>query len=494
MGAREWSADPSPIELLRAAVTTCTPSNPSIDQALLDRRAETLNLFNQEWKYGSPPMSLWPALKGIRPPASEHPLGRLRLVDDIGALKSFVEKIVVDPEGAQELQVENCDQLWLVLRRLPPSTTNDEIAALVMDMISRLRRLGLKVRSSMFELGMYYAALSLSIPTFKHFFTQWKYSGNPTMHFGAQIIEGLYHAVDTKLFINPSYDTRPLLKMVTGEGIPGRSLKDATIVYDKLLATIRQEPRLVLHLLCLLTALQSDVFLYRLWDKFLRRASSWNEEIFYGAYHVVQALIKFQRSETALDFLESLAKQCNGTLPHLTTAPNLHVLTDDRIVGKGLPDLLNDTDYQSLIDTRFQDMEQRLGIRWEGEHQVHQNIALNTATGSWSEFTDHPLITIDGDCSGYDDMSRLCPEIATHGCSKSPEELGQIAELLQELEGNVQPVQVELPTNPATQLNYTQSLPQFRWCPQHLPIQFSDCLIPTSTNQPQRWTPTFSQV
>lgn len=491
--AREWSPEPTPVDLLHAVVTTSNPSTTiSIDEESLHRRSKTLNLFEQEWKLGRPPPSLWPALKGIRSPASDLPLGRLSLINDLSSLKSFLGEVVVDSDGADELQIDNCKQLWLALRRLPPSTTDMEIAAFVMDVISRLKRLDLKIRSSMFELGMYYAALSLSKPTFTHFFTQWKYSGNPKMYFAGPVLEGFYHALNAKLLVDPTYDTRPLLRLITGEGILGPTLKGATVVHDKFLATIRQEPRDMLHLLYLLTALQSDVFLYRLWDKLLKKTEVWDQDIFHGAYLVVQALIKFQRSETAFDFLESLAKQCDGTLPHLITLQNLHILTEDRIVGAGLSGLLSDADYQDLIDTQLRSMEQRLGIIWQNYSHAYQNVSPGTGTSneSWVEFTDKPLITMDGDCGGYDDISRLYPELVAHGCSKSPDALGQIVEILDELDGSTLPVRAEIPKGSGiSSSNAMHPLPQFRWCPQHMPVQFSDCLPPNLVDRSQGWTP-----
>ncbi|KAJ5937221.1 hypothetical protein N7454_004876 [Penicillium verhagenii] len=484
---RYRSIVPSPTQLLRFSFNTSNNIRPGHDPEGLSHR-QVQQLLDAEWKLGSPPAALWLPLRGVHPINRRQDTLLLNFVTDVPALKATIEKMVVDSEGAARLQVKNCTLLAQALRRCQSHNTYSEIVALLSDILARLERLKLPIYSQFCELGIYYAALDLSFPALQRFLAAWQRKTAVRLTFGDRIVQAFSSAVNAKLFEVPTYDTSPLLATITGEGgVPSD-------VHSILFESLCHDQHDFAALLRLLAGIGSDEILYGFWAVFLQTLDTKDLEACRSAYSVILVLIQSGRSETARDFLEDISKQCSGTLPYIDASHNLQALLKDPIAGESLADLVTDEDYKKLLEAGFSNMEQRLGIKWQesqkqiGDRKVHSGVNPNSL---WATFTDQPLFTIDGNSAGYDDIARLYPELLAHGCSKSREELGQVVDLLNDYDGDVYNVTVQLNLDQKQWEAFQAEFPtvEFRWCPQQSPIEFSDSSPPASTDQSERWTP-----
>ncbi|KAJ5745224.1 hypothetical protein N7520_010406 [Penicillium odoratum] len=472
----------SPSQLLRYSVTAsnCVHHENDPDKML---RSQALGLLDAEWKLG-PPAALWLPLKGVRPATLKPGEILLDAVTDLRALKSIIEMIAFNEDGGMRLQTNDCLALEKALRRCQSHNTYSEIIAVLSDTIARLERLKLPIDHHLFELGVYYAALDLSIPALQQFLRSWERQAAERMTYGDQIVRALTSAVNAKFFEIPNYDPSSLLAEITGEG------GTASDMLNILSHSVRPDQHSFAALLRLLARIGSDEPLYKFWGEFLQTFDSKDSGVCRSAYSVVLILVQSGRSETALDFLDDISKQCNDMLPHIETSYNLQALLKDPIVGRSLANLVNDECYKRLLEMGFIDMEQRLGLKWQETQgqpdcSTHSGVSLNSL---WANFTDQPLISVEGDCAGYDDISRLYPELQAHGSSKSRQELGQVVDLLNDYDGDVYNVTAQLSLEQGESFQSQFSSVEFRWCPQQSPIEFSDS-PPTLTDQSERWTP-----
>lgn len=484
--------DPAPSELLRITLTAAT--TPVIEnEPTSTLRKQVLKLLDTEWKLNSPPPALWCALKGVYPMFRNEEVGRLRAVEDLSSLRHVVERLAIDKQGAVRMQRRNCEVLREVLGRCQRHNTSTEILSTLSDIITRLQRLELFIKPQLYELGMYYAALDLSAPALRKFLEAYHQlaSSQVIPVAGGRVIRALIAALESALFENPHHNTKLLLAEVTGEGEAKPQSRPALL--DTLLGTLDSDWQNWAMYLRLLSRLQSSQTLESSWSRFLEVLDSEDQRVCHSAYTVVVALIQAGRSEIAVKFLEDISQRSEDNLPFIATFGNLQALLDDPVVGDALPDLVQGNHYEELLETRLKNMEQRLGIQWKDTQRSTDNKAhFGITPGSpWTIFKDQPLFTIDGNCAGYEDSTRLYPELQAHGCSKSTRDLGRLVNLLDEQDGNVQDIVTHLDFDKVRLEWFHSEFPdlQLRWCPEHSPIEFSDSLLPTMLEQPSDWTP-----
>ncbi|RJE17568.1 hypothetical protein PHISCL_10096 [Aspergillus sclerotialis] len=120
-------------------------------------------------------------------------------------------------------------------------------------------------------------------------------------------------------------------------------------------------------------------------------------------------------------------------------------------------------------------MERRLGIQWQTAELVHTSISNSQCVASGK-----PLLSIEGDCTGFDSIERLIAGIRHLGCSKSLDDLGMVADLLNEHDGS------EIPVCLSTLDDGPYHL---AWRPQCSPIEFSNAPLPASHNSSKPWSP-----
>lgn len=416
---------------------------------------------------------------------------RLPHVADLSTLRNVAESLAVDETGAVKLQGNRCKNLRGALERCERHHTYAEILAFLSDIITRLQRLKLPVQPQLLELGLYYAALNLSAPALGAFSQRYKKSipSQGTPGAGESIFHTLLEALESALFENPQYNTSLLLGELTGEGEAAR--QDQFTLHDILLGAPDQDRQNWSTYLCILAKLQSDKTLQTLWNRYLKVLDTKDESTCHSAYEVVLALTQAERSDTAARFLEDISQRSNDTLPYIATLPSLQQLIDDQVVGETLPDLVGDGDYEKLLQSHLENIEQRLGIAWQdaqgpGTRRAHVGVACKPP---WAVFADQPLLTMDGDSAGYDDPARLYPELQAHGCSKSLDDLGQLVNLLNEQDGNTQELVIQSDRNQRRSMQTKYGSLSLRWCPEHSPIEFSGSPLPALSSQPREWTP-----
>ncbi|KAJ5984304.1 hypothetical protein N7481_006403 [Penicillium waksmanii] len=473
------SSDPSPSELLRATLlgsVTSKTNNKTNDE----KSRRVLELLDFQWQRGSPPPSLWYALKGVSPAAYTQGQSRLLSIATLSSLRDVTERLAVNDQGSDLLQA-NLKTIILRCRTKHPST---EVLSTLGDIVVRLQRLKLLIDPTLYELGMYIAAQNLSSEAFYRFFTGLLELNPGQLHVenGFEIVEALYETVRQELFETPHYDTTHILAEITGE-YDAMSESGHVRFHDILRSKLKDDRHLTswTNYLCLLSRLQSGEPLIKLWNDFLDTFPEESQETLHSMYNVVLDLVRARRSETAAKFLEGISIRNGDNLPHIATFQSLQEILDDSFICETLADIAGDQ-YDALLEVAFKHVEQRLGIRWEKAQQPENEAHISiTADSPWSVFEDHPLLTIDGDCAGYDDPSRLYAELQASGCSRSPNQLGQIVELLHDNDG----IGLEVVPDGVSEID----IPELRWCPRHSPVKFSHAELPPMSDRSREWTP-----
>ncbi|KAJ5169002.1 uncharacterized protein N7482_004596 [Penicillium canariense] len=479
--------DLSPSQLLRFILTSSNHlGNESGSNSTLRKHA--LFLIDTEWVSGNPPPALWCALKGIHPTNRKEEAERLSSVNNLSSLKTVIERLAVDRQGAKlfNYQIRATE----VMHRCEEYNTYTEIVSALSDINTRLKRLDLPKLTT--NDGLYYAALDLAMPAFQQFLYTRQEARYYRLSFanGGSVINALSESIDSVLFERPDYDTKFLLAGLTGEGDESRRTRPT--LHDVLHEAREQDRRNWSTYLCVLARIHSRHALIKSWKLYMAEFDSSRRDACHLAYNVVLALVRSGRSEEAAILLEDISQRSRDNLPHIATLHNLQVLLDDPAVSEALPDLIQGHQYEELLETRLQNMEARLGIRWEGVNGQGKNKAhVGVMPGSpWAVFKDQPLLTIDGDCAGYEDPVRLYSEIQAHGCSKSRSDLRQIVDLLNEHDGMAQRVEV-WPLDPGMQEIFQTDFSslEFQWCPEHSPLEFTDSPLPALSNWSENWTP-----
>ena len=482
--------EPSSAELIRSILTVSTGSTIQSDNNA-NLRKGNLQLLDAGWDLGSPPPALWYALKGLYPLNREAGTKRLHSATDLSSLKHFTERLLNSPEGASRLQRNGCKSLWTVLLRCQKQNTYSEIVSVMTDIIARLERLKVPISLPLLELGMYYAALSLSITTLENFFDRHQRLGDGQLdpEAGSRVVRALLAAVESVDFEDKSFNRNLLLFNVTGEGgLSSLSPKWHTAFHR----AVHDDNNLLASYLCLLSTLRSNSTLERSWDRLLGNLDFENEVDCHYAYNVVLSLAQSQRSAKAAAFLDDISVRNHDDLPNIATFKKLKELLDYPVVCAALRELVSDDSYRSVVENCLDNIEQRLGIRWQDVHNIPGRKAHFSVTSNshWEVFEGKPLMTIDGDCAGYDDISRLYPEIEANGCSKSPFHLAQIVELLHEHDGHSQYVDIHpgrTIISSASSADFSHL--DFQWCVQHSPLELRDTQTPVLTNINHQWTP-----
>ncbi|KAJ5221058.1 uncharacterized protein N7469_009945 [Penicillium citrinum] len=477
--------DPSPLELLQATLLGSVTSKTKC-QTDADRNRQILDLIEPQWQGGYLPPPLWHALKGVSSTGFKEAEGRLKSITTISSLKDVTERLVIDVDGARSLQ----SQLPGIISRCRGQHSSAELLSVFGDIIVRLQRLKLPINSDTYGLGMELAAENLSSVAFHRFFTGFIRSpkGIQISHLH-NVIQILYETVRQELFESPHYDTTHILAEITGEYdafSENGNIRLHDFLYSKLGGSqddFHADLATWTNYLCLLSILQSREPLISSWKAFMKSFRSETSSNLHSMYSVVLALSRVGRSETAAKFLEDISIRNGDSLPSLTEFPHVREILNDSVLCQVLVDIVGNHEYEALLELAVGDIERRLGLQWVTAQQSEIGAHSSITPGSlWTSFEHQPLFTIDGDCAGYDNPSRLFSELEVSGCSRSPDQLGQIAELLHEHDGSGFEV---------TSHNHsTGGIPRFKWCPQHSPIEFSHSQLPVSSDRTGKWTPT----
>ncbi|GLB07937.1 hypothetical protein AtubIFM57258_003305 [Aspergillus tubingensis] len=177
----------------------------------------------------------------------------------------------------------------------------------------------------------------------------------------------------------------------------------------------------------------------------------------------------------AMDYLQEVSKHSQGMLPGISEFKDVNRLLESEVIGPLLPRMAGEKEYLKLLEAQLIQIEHKLGLSWDSEGPFHTNIS-----DPHSIISDIPLFNIDGDSTGYESVARLITEINASGCSRSATDLGKIAELLEEHEGDIIPV--SLPSTEGQDEEYA-------WFPQYSPVQCSGASPSAGKEGTESWTP-----
>ncbi|PLN86329.1 hypothetical protein BDW42DRAFT_93281 [Aspergillus taichungensis] len=465
-------------QLLQFALTGSKPPIED-DRAGLNRDLCFNELFLEEWPL---PTNSNPSLGSVIQEKTEaaedgdmpgDPKGDAQLLQN---LRSYIEKNVQNGRQCALLQDDECKPLMRALSLCQEHHSYGEILMFINAAIHRIEVLRAPVSEDLRFLGMYYACLAFSAPALQHHLDNFGRSCSRHLTLEKSVI--LVRALDTTLqvlaFQRPDFDAGAMLSVVAGESGPAppprRTLHG--ILYWDSLENGSEDIGLYLTLLA---RLRSDSLLCRIWKQTLDKMTASSFPAFESTYGFVKTFVDTGKPQDAVTYLRQISKRSNDTLPNISRFPGLSGLLADGEVSQTLPELAGPEEYLRMLETQTGDMESRLGIRWQPEMSHHTDISDPSTS-----FTNQPLLTIDGESSGYESAQRLIAEIHTFGCSKSTADLGSIANLLDEHDGESIPVCVSREEGHPL---------EFCWFPQRSPVEWFSPSFPLSTDMSRPWSP-----
>ncbi|KAB8239495.1 uncharacterized protein BDW43DRAFT_6443 [Aspergillus alliaceus] len=468
----------TPSQLLRFALTGTTKQagglegDSRIDQHLLE-------LFSEPWPSNTPPPP--PLWNFVQRGTSGSDRKRWRVLRNLSRLRGleqlhvWIEKNVNDECGSTLLQSEGCKNLAQVLERSQRYSSYAEILSTINGVITRLEKLRVPISGSLFTLGMYYSCCAFSAPSLKRHIESYLILGPRRLdpESCGTLVSALLVSLRLLSFREPGHDTSEMLNIITGENAGGHR-SEYNLHSIMCWADHQDSTQPIGQYLSLLARLKSDRILQELWDQMMKGLGPGSPHVFQSAYDCVKALIDVGSHTKAIFYLKQISKSANGNLPGLSKFQDLRGLLAARGMAEALPQLAG-TESLSILEAQLEDMEKRLGVTWNRQRSLHTSIANPLCISS-----ERPLLTIDGDSTGYDSNVRLIAEIEAIGCSKSMLELGKIATLLDECEGG----QIHVSISSQEAAHY-----DFFWFPQRSTIEFPDnhTLVERRPNEP--WSP-----
>ncbi|KAE8134777.1 hypothetical protein BDV38DRAFT_254182 [Aspergillus pseudotamarii] len=396
-------------------------------------------------------------------------------IQNLNHLRSLIERNVNDPLGGMFLQTGHCRFLAQALERCQRSDSYGEILSTINGILTRLEKLRAPVSPSLFVIGMYYSCLAFSASALKRYLEGYISLGPPRLDLEscAPLVDALLISLQLLPFQEPDHDTSEMRSVVTGESVDG-GFSEHNLHSVMCWADHQDSTESVGPYLSLLARLGSDRALQDIWNRTTKRLHPDSPHSFQSAYGCVKALIDVGSYRKAVTYLRQISKCANGNLPGLSDFEGLGSLLAAESVAHAIPQLAG-KEYPSILEAQLEDMEKRLGITWNRQKSVHTSISNPLYISS-----KQPLLTIDGDSAGYDSNMRLIAEIEALGCSKSILDLGRVANLLDEFEGDQ--IRVLIP--------YGDAVPyEFAWFPQRSPIELPNGSLPVGNDQFEAWSP-----
>ncbi|CAK44728.1 fungal specific transcription factor domain family protein [Aspergillus niger] len=407
VNTRASYTEPTPSHLVRFALTGTTKpahndvSNPELDKHLSD-------IFLGDWPLASLPPPFWSS--SGRQPRSPDEIGSFKAlkhdVRNLRHLQVFIERSVNEAEGGLLLQTQSCALLAQALNRCQRKNSYGEILSALNAIITRLEKLGVPRTDNIYFLGMYYAALSLSVPALERFLDGYLSVSLWPMDILASksLVNALLNALHYLRFREVSIDTNAILEIIEG-----------------------------------VTLMESGDVL------------------------------------RATDYLQEVSERSQGILPGISEFKDVNTLLESEVLGPLLPRMAGEKEYLKLLEAQLIQIENKMGLSWDSEGLYHTNIS-----DPHSIISETPLFNIDGDSTGYESTARLIAEIKALGCSRSVTDLGKIAEMLDEHEGDVIPV--SLPSTKGQDVEYA-------WFPRYSSFRRSGASSSAEREGTEPWTP-----
>lgn len=368
-------------------------------------------------------------------------------MQSIRRLQGFIERNVCSIQDAEILQSNQCGLLREALLRCEQHNSYSEILCTINGIVARLKRLGSPVSKWLYFMGMRYSCLALCAPALQHHVEGYSRAVAEPLDFvmSSSLVTTLLRSLKFARLDHAKFSLRPMLQVVTGEGATHAGCK----LQDILLWGHDTGRAITFHhdYVLLLITLRSRTALRGVLNKSLWTLLNSPASLDF-AYAYAMGLVDSGRSDKAASYLAKVSKRCGGILPGLSEFGRLANLTADERVGKLLPTIAGAQQYAAAVERLLRDMETRFGIKWDPTRLTHTTLSYGNS------------ISLDG-------WEQLIAEIQASGCSKSLDDLGKIASLLDEFDGTE--IRVTLP-------HMEGSAEEFAWIPQRAPIEFyNDC-------------------
>ncbi|RDW81220.1 uncharacterized protein DSM5745_04777 [Aspergillus mulundensis] len=460
---------------LRHASSAIIPDRPGPPQSQLLRFALTggagpayaagerqlVNVFLEDWPLNSTPAPLWTprTVKTKGGPSRSTPTYALANARNLRKVRHFIEKNVISNSGKTHAFLNSSAALAKALKNCERgSSSHAEILAFINGLEERLKLIGSPNLRVVHVMGMRYACAAFSEPALRHHLKQHYLStGNKYLRLSESVdlVRNLLSTLEALSFQDPKHNTDNLRRLVTGSRGPS---------LNKILWWTRKDviPMEVGEYLSLLVRLKIDRLEKQIWERYLKGLTrntvpSYPEAR--SAYVYAMSLVDAGKSSKAVDILKQ-ASLAWRTLPGISNFERTRDLLKDDAISSVLGHLVTEGEFVRLLHNQLGEIEQKLGITWLGE--LHPDESLHIGLSNSRVATGQPVLDMDGDSPGYESAERLVAEIRARGCSKSPAELGKIADLLDEYEGNLIPISIE------TWPNYDTKL---YWAPERSPLE-----------------------
>ncbi|BCS20786.1 uncharacterized protein APUU_21218A [Aspergillus puulaauensis] len=431
-------------ELLRFALTRKSHTeNPELNFGKF-----FTDVFLEQWPLNSAPAPLWTPKPGD-PSSTKAALNR---AEHLHSLQHFIERNLADTRAGGDFMTLYGKEFRRALKSCERHNTYGDILSFINGIDTRLKRLGSRIHVDFHFLGIYYACLTLSECSLDHHIRRYLAADSPikaklSEEESLSLVKGLLSSLQAVSFQDPTRDTSNLLCLINGESQPDASNLHQILHWSRDDAKMSQ----VEDYLALLAQTGDTAIRRLMWEKYLRSDDS---EItgFHSGYVYATSMVRAGKPDDALAALRTLSKRAGNDLPRISEFENLNVLLKDDAINGELCQLVSEEEYTKILYVQISEVEKRLGLGFD-DNALRERIS-DTST------SERPLLTIDGDTSGYESPKRLVAEIRALGCSKYPADLNKIGNLLDEFEGSFIPTRV--PSWPGPDA-------EFYWAPQRSP-------------------------
>lgn len=468
--------EPTPSQLLRFSLSGTTQQpQVTLHESELDELLQSFIVAPWALK---PPLSPW-SIFGRRAIPSTHQQDQstLKNATCLRDLYLYVEReINTNIDG--EFLLKHCNLLSQALHRCHQHHPSKEILSFLNALVTRLHKLGTPISKDISFLGMHFACLSFSFLALKGHIDDYKRITNERLEPADSelLITSLLSTLRLTRFEDPGYANNQMVYLLTGEGQSSHNIQYtlSDVLCD--LSGKEDSAGVIGKYACLLGMLQAEQSLESVWNTLKQHLiPGCNQRLIAASYACVTAFIDTGRLKEATLCLTEISERANNTLPEISTESRLiHLLIDHHLSDK-LFELAGKEECMTLLDSQLRTIEMRLGLEWHNAQSCHSMI-----DDSLHPIGSQPFLTVDGDHVGLHTTQRFVEEIRALGCSNSSSDLGRIAELLDEHEGEDIPL-------------CTQHLGswdnQFAWMPQRSPIEFSHCLSAPGHNTRISWDP-----
>ncbi|GFF37521.1 hypothetical protein IFM46972_05249 [Aspergillus udagawae] len=455
--------EPTPSQILRYALTGTTKTlRQDVSKQDLDDHLN--DVFSGEWPLTTLPPPLWSSLRPKTASTDKEVFfkGLKHDVRNLRHLQIFIERHINGYGACVLLQADHCKFLAQALERCQRHHSAAEILVAINALLSRLQRLQAPLHRNLQMLGIYYACLSYSTAAIERHLRDLLAVRHRRLGLrpSVALVDALYMSIRSFELQGDHPDTCSMLERVTGEsGVDDASeVTLHTILFwalpGKPMASIERYFRL-------LVKLKSRRLLDSVWGGVLKHLSAKPaDHKFHTAYSCIMALIVEGDVAMATTYLEEISKRADNTLPYISEFKNLSVLLANQEICELLSRLSGEDEYLKILEVQLEHMERRLGINWLPEKSLHTSISdlSYNATG-------HPLLTMDGDSTGYESSERLIAEMQALGCSGSFSDLTRLANCLDEYGGEQIPV---------VQSSTEDTPLELAWVPQRCPVDVLD--------------------